>query len=274
MEDIVIDVGIVVVNYKSDVETGRFLRRLAATPMPDACTRGVVVVDNGGTLKRSSVEREREPCVLVQPQTNRGYLNGANVGITAFEERWEARPEWWIVANPDLRLSAPFFQRLLKSSWPDSVALLGPDVREERAWPRNPFHVQRPPARWVRSRVALFSSTQLAEAYVRAARVKRRVMDPPSVPAEPTRIYAPHGSLMVFHRRFFERGGTLEYEGVLYGEEIHVAEQIRQLGMDVLWAPSLTARHQGRRAVADIPAARRYRWWRESYAFLYQTYFR
>lgn len=268
------DVGVVVVNYKSDGETVQFLRHLAAAPMPDACSRRVVVVDNGGTLRRSAVEGEGEPCSLLKPKENLGYLNGGNVGIRSIREQHEECPEWWIVANPDLRVSPTFFQRLLRLSWTDSVALLGPDIRERRAWARNPFHPERPSARWVRSRVALFSSTLLAASYVTAAHLKRRLMAPPSVPKESKRIYAPHGSLMVFHRRFFDQGGTLEYEGFLYGEEIHVAEQIRQLGLDVLWAPSLCAYHRGRSAVAGVPAGRRYEWWRESYDFLYHTYFR
>jgi GT2 family glycosyltransferase len=114
----------------------------------------------------------------------------------------------------------------------------------------------------------------LTAAYVEAARWKRVMADPPSIPVKPKRIYSTHGSLMIFHNRFFERGGTLEYGGFLYGEEIHVAEQVRQMGLDILWTPSLQAYHQGGATMEMVSIDQRRQWWKESYEFLYQTYFR
>lgn len=267
-------VGIVVVHYRSKLDTVRFLRRLSAAPMPEGASRRVLVVDNGGELNDSTIRGGDEEVRLVRPDRNLGYLNGANFGIEGFLTQHEEHPEWWIVTNPDVRVNPTFFQTLLGRSWPKTIGLLSPDVREERAWPRNPFHQQRPTALWIRSRFILFSIIPLASLYVQAAQWKRAIAQPPSVPGGGERIYATHGSLMIFHRRFFERGGTLEYEGFLYGEEIHVAEQARQMDLEIRWAPSLRAFHRGRTDVDLVSMAERFQWWKESYEFLYRSYFR
>lgn len=240
--------------------------------MPEGTSRRVIVVDNGGGISDSLLSRW-ENVSLIRTGENLGYLNGANVGKNALIEQIGGSPNWWILANADICVSPVFFQRLLTGPWANSIALLSPDVREDQAWPRNPFHHQRPSSLKILSRIALFSTKTLTDAYVKAARWKRVIATPPSIPAKPKRIYSTHGSLMVFHNRFFERGGTLEYGGFLYGEEIHVAEQVRRMGLNILWAPSLQAHHQGGTAMELVSMDQRRKWWKQSYAFLYRTYF-
>jgi hypothetical protein len=60
----------------------------------------------------------------------------------------------------------------------------------------------------------------------------------------PERIYAPHGSFLLFHRSYFEAGGTLRYGTFLFGEEIFVAETARQLGLAIVHDPRLVVEHE------------------------------
>lgn len=263
-------VGVVVVHYHSAVDLHYFLRSLAQAPMPEEAPRRVVVVNNGGTLPS---DIERSGVQVVQPGSNLGFLNGSCYGVERFVAEEGEHPQWWIVANPDVRFRPSFFHRLLQAKWPSATGWVCPDIREANAWPRNPFHIDRPTARWMQRRVRLFSSPWLTVPYVTAARWKQAWGRPPSVPAEPTAIYAGHGSLVLLHRRFFQRGGTLSYDGFLYGEEIHLAEQMRDLGLEVWWAPVLQAIHRGGGVINGIPIAQRREWWEDSYRYLYQTYF-
>jgi len=52
-------------------------------------------------------------------------------------------------------------------------------------------------------------------------------------------IYAPHGSCMIFNRRYFTAGGSFEYSIFLFGEEIFVAETTRKLGLLIVHCPRL-----------------------------------
>ena len=53
------------------------------------------------------------------------------------------------------------------------------------------------------------------------------------------KIYAPHGSCLVFKDIYFTRGGTLDLPNFLFGEEILVAETALQSGLDVEYHPEL-----------------------------------
>lgn len=241
--------------------------------MPGDRQRNVIVVDNEGTLPRT-LEKGNWTTHLVRPNANLGYLNGAHFGINALEKRAGCCPDWWIVCNPDVRIDPLFFRQLLGTSWPESTAQLAPDIREAGAWPRNPFRSDRPAPQHIRRRRQLFSSILSLAPYVAAARAKRLCACPPAAPPRRMPIYAAHGSLMVMHRRFFEAGGTLSFDGFLYGEEIHIAEQIQRMGMQTIWAPSLRVRHRGGTALRHISLEQRRQWWYESYDVLYRNYFR
>jgi GT2 family glycosyltransferase len=56
-------------------------------------------------------------------------------------------------------------------------------------------------------------------------------------------IYAPHGSIFIFRRAFFEHGGNIRFPYFLFGEEIYIAEQVKEKGGKILYAPELNIIH-------------------------------
>jgi GT2 family glycosyltransferase len=266
-----IDVGIVLVHYHNGPEVARFLQNVRKAAMPEGGRRHVVIVDNGGDARAAGLVN-RENVLLVRPTRNLGYANGCSWGIKVFRQHFEVEPTWWMVTNSDLQVSPAFFQRLLRTSWPETVGVLAPDVREE-AWPCNPFLLTRPSVAQLRWWLYVLSTPGAATMYRYLSLVKRRIGRPSAPPVHPRSIYAPHGSLMVMHRRFFEQGGRLGYGGFLYGEELHVAEQARTCDLTVWWSPLLQACHYTGGVTGSLSAARRRKWMRESLEFVYRTYF-
>src|SRR2546427_119628 len=65
-------------------------------------------------------------------------------------------------------------------------------------------------------------------------------------------IYAPHGALFIFSRRYFEAGGYLDGNLFLYGEEISVAEICRSLGLPVIYEPSLRVLHNEHQSTGRV----------------------
>jgi len=49
---------------------------------------------------------------------------------------------------------------------------------------------------------------------------------------------------MIFHEQFFEAGGTLEYEQLLYCEEVYVGATTERLGLRVSYEPSVVVFHR------------------------------
>jgi GT2 family glycosyltransferase len=60
----------------------------------------------------------------------------------------------------------------------------------------------------------------------------------------PRTIYAPHCSFVIFNRKYFETGGTLKHGAFLFGEEIFVAETVRNLGFRIIYDPRFFVLHR------------------------------
>jgi GT2 family glycosyltransferase len=56
-------------------------------------------------------------------------------------------------------------------------------------------------------------------------------------------IYAPHGSCLIFSRKYFEAGGLIDDGFFLYAEEFCVAEMCLHLGLPVIHEPELRVWH-------------------------------
>jgi hypothetical protein len=127
----------------------------------------------------------------------------------------------------------------------------------------------------------VFNTPGLCWAYQAAAGLKLKVkswLRPPRplatamAPAGPELIYAPQGSMMIFHRDFFARGGRLNYQVFLFGEEIFIAEQARALNLAVWYRPELVARHWEHIETGLFPSRRMRGWIAEASRHLADTY--
>jgi len=75
---------------------------------------------------------------------------------------------------------------------------------------------------------------------------------------DPTEIYAPHGSFIIFSREYFERGGSLKPGAFLYAEELFVAETCRRLGLKAVYWPVIQVAHDEHVSTAANPAVRHF----------------
>ena len=107
-------------------------------------------------------------------------------------------------------------------------------------------------------------------------RLRRRVRKPP--PPEPfathwVKANALHGALTLLHRRYFERGGSLEYRGFMYGEEIFFAEQVRRCKGHCVWLSQALVWHEaGATTAGKAQRARRAQWQHQSFSLLLQEF--
>jgi hypothetical protein len=193
-------------------------------------------------------------------------------------------PEWLGVTNTDVELGTLFLMGLLETHYPDDVLAIAPRVtRVVDGREQNPFLLRRP-SRWYVAAVrlfhrspALFHALQMAHPLVARARRwrTRRISRRADVRQRCTRaIYAPHGSIFFLSRRFFLRGGILAPAWHMFGEEIHIAEQIRAAGGLVLFRPDLLAVHRAGAVTGALGIEEERRCLLESTEGLLREYFR
>jgi GT2 family glycosyltransferase len=251
---------IVTVNYKSVLSTVEFLDSLSHTKAFSEIA--VVIADNSsGEEDLSSIRQAiaQLPNVeLLVSAVNRGYFGAAGFALEHYLAQGRGLPDWLIVCNHDVLIEDPDFFSKLFSQDPMAVGVIAPRIQIlPKGLDQNPFMRYRPGrVRWEVLRLA-YSSYGLAVIWDWMSRLKKALKTSRWVPgrgagetqilqSEP--IYAAHGSFVIFSRRYFEKGGYLDGNLFLYGEEISVAEICRTLHLPIVYEPSLRVLHDEHRS--------------------------
>lgn len=231
----------------------------------------LIIVRNGS---RSGVAGSTpSPCAssdnvwIHESAANRGYFGGAKQGLARFQEAQGDLPPWIIVCNNDIRIEqADFFERLSQLD-PNGIGVIAPKIISCRTGlSQNPFMVRRPGRWrvgelrfWLKNYYLAFAHEKMSEWMKTGLSLKQRFLPRTSAGArlQPTLIYAPHGSFLIFSKEFFARGGFLDDRSFLYHEEISVAEICRKLGLPIVHCPELCVLHDehsttGRRFTRSI----------------------
>jgi GT2 family glycosyltransferase len=269
------------VHYNDSEQVAAYAQHVCALPKPDGWRVAVAIADNSRSWNAANVLPEGA-CVYVAPQ-NLGYLSGCAFALSQWQEEHGILPAWTAVANTDLQFANSFFVGFLSRSLPEDTGMVGPRTHLPDGTLQNPFMRARP------GRLRMFYNTMtyrtlplmsLMEAAYRAKRSVRKLRKPAATTLQGSlaspkaeRIYAAHGSAMFLRRAFFDRGGTLEYRGFMYGEEIHLAEQCRRLGLGVYWLPDLDVLHEAHTSTSRVARMRRRQWLHESARIAWEDYF-
>ncbi len=231
------------------------------------------------------VRQENPEILTVRTPKNLGYFGSANFGFEHYCRAHPELPRWVVVSNVDLQfLDNDFFANLQDLEGDRDVGVVAPRIWSKR-WNSdiNPKIVHRPARRRMLFYRCIFASYFLQNSYelLSAARktVRHGLRTLPQPAARlsldqdgPRPIYAPHGSCMVFHGRFFLRGGTLKYGSFLFGEEIFVAETARKLGLSVVYFPKSWVMDDEHASTGIIRSRRIARYMSESTTYLVERY--
>jgi GT2 family glycosyltransferase len=259
----------VLVHYRNTDAIRAAIRNIRALYLPHGWNLDVAVADNSGDAPANL-----DACI-VAAEGNRGYLGGAALALERWRELHGRSPNWSVITNPDAELRQNALVALAGAPLADDVAIVAPSVLLAGTTPQNPFLANRPSRARMRFYTIAFRSRVLTRMLDASLELKRRVARARVIVGkQPRAIYAAHGSIVFIRALFFERGGTLDYRGFMYGEEIHLAEQVRALGLRVVFAPAVEVVHHGGSTTGRIDAARRREWHRASADVLWEEYFR
>lgn len=256
------------VHYRNTAAIQQAITRLRALRVPAGWTVDVVVADNSGDAP------DGIGAPIVRDGTNRGYLGGAAMAFDHWKASHGQAPGWFVIINPDAAPGANALEALAATAMTGDVAMVAPGVMLGGVTPQNPFLSKRPSRARMWSYTVAFRSALLTRVMDVLLDLKRRRARQSTPSRDPRPIYAPHGSIVFVRAAFFERGGTLAYRGFMFGEEIHLAEQARRLGMTVLFLPSVEVIHDGGSTTGRVDSVSRREWHRASADILWEDYFR
>lgn len=242
----------------------------------------VALVDNTQGNDRGRLEREFEAATpnvrCFTAPDNLGYFGGMRYA-QSLEWVREYRADWIIVSNVDVTFEPDAMAATLAGFDPDAIACIAPAIVSQLSGiDLNPYMRARPRALRMRFYKHLFRWYWGFAGYswisdtVRGKRGITRTHAGAALPPQ-QRIYAPHGSFMILGRGYFERGGSLQHEPFLFGEEIMLGERIRNFDMPVLYVPEIRVEHAEHVSTSRLPSRLRHRFVSEASRVLADRYF-
>lgn len=255
------EVAFITVNYRSPQATALLVADLCRQRLPDVLLT-IVVADNSPSPPelRSLMNinsREAQVKILSDP-SNPGYFGAAH---GALKTMWNDNPpDWVIVSNPDIRLpDNHVLERIVNTD--RAAAVIAPRIIAAQCnVDQNPYQETRPPKCRIQLDRIIFRVPALYWLMEKRCSVKRAVkatLASGNLSSGSRRtIYAPHGSFIIFNRRYFDRGGNLNVGTFLYAEEAFVAETCRRIGEHVLYDPSIVVVHNEHVCTANHPRIR------------------
>lgn len=226
---------IVCVNYDSYIELDSYLASInkAVVGVGEVIV-DVTVADNSNGKECISGTLYSNIHLKQFNYDNLGYLGGASSVINNLSDVMEY--DYVAISNVDLKMSEDFFNVLKAINVDEETAWIAPKIySHDEDRDRNPKVLNRYSKNKLKMLYYMYKYPALFYLYTSTA-YKRKKLAPKY---EEMEIYAGHGSFMLLTRNFFEKYKRIDYPIFLFGEELFIAELIRNKGMKVQYVPSL-----------------------------------
>jgi len=263
------------VNYFNEKEVCAFINE--QLKLQDNRFIDVVITDNGSkeTFLLDDIANKYDNVVVVKSENNLGYFGAANLGLTSYLGKYVKYPSAVIVCNTDATLQDHFFETLQQQIAKQNFDILGPSIHSSLLnYYQNPYIINRISKSKLKFLHFVSSSYILYSLFTVYHLMKTKLMgrqnSQTSIVANP---YAIHGSFIVLNKTFFEKGGTINYPSVLFGEELFIAEQARELNLSIVYEPKLQVQHNEHATTGVFKSRKTVAYLHQSYTYLLKTYF-
>ena len=243
------DILIITVNYRNTSVTEDFIHSLEK--LHEFQRVQLVIVDSASTnatkeeletlLHNSSLHTQ-----IIYSDQNTYYWGGVALAIKHLKLEFSMGPKWLIACNNDILFTQQDFLKQLIALDPDKYPVIGPTIYSSvtrknlnpaMAKPINIF------GKFYYS--ILFINPKTARLIQIIRKMTQKLFYSVFKRSTPTsgKIYAPHGSLMIFSKHYFNRGGWIDDNFKLYGEEITTAEIASNNNLEIHFLPELEVSH-------------------------------
>ncbi|MDI6891116.1 MAG: glycosyltransferase [Thermodesulfovibrionales bacterium] len=277
------------VNYNNDTKTQQFVSELLA--QKGDFSQKVIIVDNSESPSFDSplynLFKSDSRVLIINSGKNLGYYGGAAWGLREYIKEFPL-PEWIIICNIDIDLIQPDLLSNLRALYSAShYAIIAPAIISAVSGrDQNPYMRTRPTRLRMHFYKWTFRYYPISMIYQLLALLKNKILfilkralvrsntNSGQKFLVPQQIYAPHGSFVVYNRKYFESGGTLDHGVFLFGEEIFIAETAKRLGLTIAYDPRLQIKHQEHSTTNIFKSRKILGFVREAAEYCANTFFR
>jgi len=269
----------ITVNYKNTAMTEKFVASI--NDCMDYSNASIAIVDNLSTAKSLNklnkiCENSLVPINIIPSDKNLYYWGGASLAVEPISFGSSDSPDWIVISNNDIIFENKKFISQLVQMNTQKYPVIAPKITtSETGLNQNPHLIN--PLTFLHKiyyHVYYFHFITAKLVYKTGKLInkiifgyKRNISKTPKM-----KIYAPHGSCIIFSKEYFLRGGYLDNGFSFYGEEFSVAEISREIGLPVTYIPELKVLHNEHASTSSRNWLTAYNQSKETYRYLRKKY--
>ncbi len=270
---------IITVNYKDTDVTEKLIRSLQN--LDTSNNLDLVIVDSESTVQtkeRLKLLAKNTPfkTQLIFSERNTYYWGGIALALHTLQLNYDGPPQWIIVCNNDINFPQVDFIKKLTAFDPDNYPIIGPTIYSSVTGKNlNPF-MDRPIRRLEKIYLSCFYINHITARimHISLKWLKKSLAilgRPPS--GKIKKIYAPHGSFVIFSNQYFKRGGWIDNNYEMYGEEVTTAEIAKKNKIPIFFVPELEVLHIDHSSTASLSWKREFNYAKAAYLYYKNAYF-
>ncbi len=255
---------IITVNYQNWELTKTFV-----TQMNQYVEQGceIIVVDNSPE-KEAKQRSEDDRYIYFASPMNLGYFGGAQYAlarINAFEY------DFVVICNNDVEIKNHDF---LSTLYPylSKYDVIAPQIRTPNGIQQNP-HRSNPPSAFRKTFLHLYFLNYWFAKFLTWLITKKKVsLDLAKDPIGEQEIFSPHGAFVIFTKSYFSKGGGIDANYFLYGEEDSIAGQADKYNLKIGFVPALEVLHHESLTTGKGISRGKYKYQKQAYRYINKEY--
>jgi GT2 family glycosyltransferase len=280
---------IITVNYRNTEPTSSLVRSIQKCFNNDNIK--LCIVDNDTTADSfASLNKIKDTASfqieIIRSDKNRFYWAGAKLGLDKYFKDIQ-KFDWIIVCNNDIEFNDDKFFQKLSNLNHDEYQIIAPQIKSTKSQKNlNPFLLN-PISRIQDIYYTLYYANALTAKFIHAVGnllnqklAHRSLVEGKGVggskiknqKSKNQKIYAPHGSCMIFSNHYFIKGGYLDTGFTMYGEEVSTAEIAKKMNTNIYYIPELSLVHRDHQSTGQSNWKTNYNHSKVTYLYIKKKY--
>ncbi len=269
-------IKIITVNYKDSEPTENLIKSI--TNCKISSTLKIVIIDSDSSEDSFSslnvIKNKFNLNVeIIRSNKNTYYWGGINLGLKKYKNVIQDY-NWIIACNNDIEFNDTKFFEKLNDLEKSSNFIIAPKIISSMTNKNlNPFMLK--PISFIYDiyyslYYLNFSTSKIIHKIGRLVKLTKPVSKIKD--SSIYQIYAGHGSCMIFNRRFFSSGGSLDTGFDMYGEEVSTAEIAKKVNTLIYYMPSLSIIHNEHQSTGRSSLKNNFLKSKQTYYYLKKKY--
>ncbi len=269
---------IITVNYKDTNVTENFVHSLGNLDASDKVK--LVVVDSASTPKtkenlQSFLHSSTLKTQLIVSASNTFYWGGVALALKTLDLNYANGPSWIIACNNDILFSQREFISKLKELDSTKYHVIAPSILSTKTGENLNPYMAKPINIIGKLYYSIFYlNPSIARLIYNTRKMSQKLfysVFKKSIP-KPGKIYAPQGSFIIFSNNYFLRGGYIDNNFKIFGEEISTAEIALNNNLEIHFLPELAVSHVEHSSMGTNYWSYWFYHSKEAYKYLKKTY--